>query len=187
MPVGGVSTQNMGTYLQAGASGFGVGTALYQAGDTAETCRMKAKAFVGKYRELTKDVGGAGLDPPAKRFKSEAQSITFRVHLSRSHEDEKWGFFWDPEVLKQTGRRVLHKVVAAPGSPFDIWNCSQHDNDNPHLAAVEGDELVQVNDGGRSADDIARELKQLEAVCEFVRVKPGVRNVNIQGGGRQRS
>ena len=33
------------------------------------------------------------------------------------------------------------KAEAAPGSPFAIWN-----NENPRIAAVEGDELVQVLD-----------------------------------------
>ncbi|CAE6920635.1 dgoA [Symbiodinium sp. CCMP2592] len=164
MPVGGVSTENMAAYLEAGASGFGVGTALYQAGDTADTCRKKAQAFLRKYRELAKDVPVAEVEPPAKRPRGATTSFSFHVKLSRSHEDEKWGFFWDPEILKQSNRRVLRSIVAAPGSPFDMWN-----HENPHLAAVEGDELVQVNEGGKSAPDIARELKQLEAVCEFVR------------------
>ncbi|CAE7774699.1 dgoA [Symbiodinium necroappetens] len=154
MPVGGVSTENMAAYLEAGASGFGVGTALYQAGDTADTCRKKAQTFVRKYRELAKDAAG-DVDPPAKRARgATTTSFSFHVKLSRSHEDEKWGFFWEPEILKQSNRRVLRSIVAAPGSPFDMWN-----HENPHLAAVEGDELVQVNEGGKSAPDIARELK----------------------------
>ena len=36
-------------------------------------------------------------------------------------------------------QRVVILFEAAPGSPFDMWN-----HGNPHLAAVEGDELVQV-------------------------------------------
>ncbi|CAE7758473.1 dgoA [Symbiodinium sp. CCMP2456] len=182
MPVGGVSTENMAAYLEAGASGFGVGTALYQAGDTADTCRKKAQAFVRKYRELAKDAAG-DVDPPAKRPRgATTTSFSFHVKLSRSHEDEKWGFFWEPEILKQTNRRVLRSVVAAPGSPFDMWN-----QENPHLAAVEGDELVQVNEGGKSAPDIARELKNLEAVCEFVRVKPTAARPQVQNTYQRRS
>ena len=42
-------------------------------------------------------------------------------------------------ATSQKQQRVVICFEAAPGSPFDMWN-----HENPHLAAVEGDELVQV-------------------------------------------
>lgn len=44
--VGGVSAQNMGDWWQAGASGFGIGSALYRPGDHAGTVAAKARALV---------------------------------------------------------------------------------------------------------------------------------------------
>jgi len=47
MPVGGVTEENMAAYWSAGASGFGVGSALFRPGDSPETIRKRAEAFVG--------------------------------------------------------------------------------------------------------------------------------------------
>ena len=46
VPVGGVSLENMADYVAAGAAGFGLGSALYRAGDRAETVAARAAAFV---------------------------------------------------------------------------------------------------------------------------------------------
>ena len=46
LPVGGVSPAIMAAYSQAGAKGFGLGSALYKPGDTSETVFVKASAFV---------------------------------------------------------------------------------------------------------------------------------------------
>lgn len=46
LPVGGVSPQNLGAYRAAGASGAGLGSALYRPGDHADKVRAHARAFV---------------------------------------------------------------------------------------------------------------------------------------------
>jgi 2-dehydro-3-deoxyphosphogalactonate aldolase len=50
MPVGGVSAENMPDYLAAGASGFGIGTALYAPGRSAGEVRANADAMVAACR-----------------------------------------------------------------------------------------------------------------------------------------
>lgn len=49
MPVGGVTPANMGAYLAAGASGFGIGSALYKPGMTAAQVADSAKNFIAAY------------------------------------------------------------------------------------------------------------------------------------------
>jgi 2-dehydro-3-deoxyphosphogalactonate aldolase len=49
MPVGGVTPDNMGTYLAAGANGFGIGSALYKPGTTAAQVSENAKNFIAAY------------------------------------------------------------------------------------------------------------------------------------------
>ncbi|CAE7393118.1 dgoA, partial [Symbiodinium pilosum] len=90
---------------------------------------------------------------------------------SRANEDQKWGFFWKPEELKSSSRRILREGVAAPGSPFGVWN-----KKNPEIAALPGDELVEVNSAGRSPEAIAKELKGLIVFCVFQRAG----NINIK-------
>lgn len=46
VPVGGITPDAIKTYLEAGASGFGLGSALYRAGDDAATVAQRATAFV---------------------------------------------------------------------------------------------------------------------------------------------
>lgn len=46
VPVGGITPDTLGAYLAAGASGFGLGSALYRAGDSANTVSRHAAAFV---------------------------------------------------------------------------------------------------------------------------------------------
>ncbi len=52
LPVGGVTPQTMAPYVQAGASGFGLGSALYAPGYTAATVAERARAFVQAWRAL---------------------------------------------------------------------------------------------------------------------------------------
>jgi 2-dehydro-3-deoxyphosphogalactonate aldolase len=52
MPVGGITPNNMGPYLAAGANGFGLGSALYRPGDSAASVKEKAAAFVAAWRAL---------------------------------------------------------------------------------------------------------------------------------------
>lgn len=50
MPVGGITPETLGTFLAAGASGFGLGSALYRPGMTATQVGERADAFVAAWR-----------------------------------------------------------------------------------------------------------------------------------------
>jgi 2-dehydro-3-deoxyphosphogalactonate aldolase len=51
MPVGGITPDNMGVYRAAGANGFGLGSALYAPGRSAQQVREKASQFVQAFRD----------------------------------------------------------------------------------------------------------------------------------------
>ncbi len=51
LPVGGITPANMGAYRAAGASGFGLGSALYQPGNDAAGVAHNARAFIAAWRE----------------------------------------------------------------------------------------------------------------------------------------
>ncbi|MDM7458776.1 MAG: 2-dehydro-3-deoxy-6-phosphogalactonate aldolase [Paracoccus sp. (in: a-proteobacteria)] len=51
--VGGVSAQNMGEWWAAGASGFGIGSALYRPGDAASAVGAKARALVQAFDRVS--------------------------------------------------------------------------------------------------------------------------------------
>ena len=51
VPVGGVTPDSLGAYLAAGASGFGLGSALYRAGDDAGAVAQQATAFVQAWQQ----------------------------------------------------------------------------------------------------------------------------------------
>jgi 2-dehydro-3-deoxyphosphogalactonate aldolase len=46
LPVGGITPNNMLAYRHAGANGFGIGSALYKAGDSAAGVRARALTFI---------------------------------------------------------------------------------------------------------------------------------------------
>lgn len=46
LPVGGITPETMGAFFAAGASGFGLGSALYRPGDTVEQVAANAAAFI---------------------------------------------------------------------------------------------------------------------------------------------
>lgn len=46
LPVGGIEGANIGAWRAAGAAGFGIGSAIYRPGDTAEVVARKARALV---------------------------------------------------------------------------------------------------------------------------------------------
>jgi 2-dehydro-3-deoxyphosphogalactonate aldolase len=46
VPVGGIAPDNMGPFLSAGANGFGLGSALYKPGQSAEVTADHAKAYL---------------------------------------------------------------------------------------------------------------------------------------------
>jgi 2-dehydro-3-deoxyphosphogalactonate aldolase len=51
LPVGGIGADNMGAWLAAGAAGFGIGSAIYRPGDSAETVADKARRLVATLSE----------------------------------------------------------------------------------------------------------------------------------------
>jgi 2-dehydro-3-deoxyphosphogalactonate aldolase len=51
MPVGGITPDNMAAYRTAGASGFGLGSALYAPQRTAKQVQEMAIQFVKHYRQ----------------------------------------------------------------------------------------------------------------------------------------
>lgn len=57
LPVGGISTDNMRAYWLAGASGFGIGGALYQSGKSIDAIGTSAKEFVAAIHTLKLDDG----------------------------------------------------------------------------------------------------------------------------------
>jgi len=50
LPVGGISGLNMAEWHAAGASGFGIGSALYKPGKNAKAVASAAVAFVDAWR-----------------------------------------------------------------------------------------------------------------------------------------
>lgn len=52
LPVGGITPDNMGPYVKAGAAGFGLGSALYSPGLSAADVGQRARAFVQAWRAL---------------------------------------------------------------------------------------------------------------------------------------
>jgi 2-dehydro-3-deoxyphosphogalactonate aldolase len=50
-PVGGVTPERIGPYRRAGASGFGIGSALYKPGATAAAVEAAARVFVKAWNE----------------------------------------------------------------------------------------------------------------------------------------
>ena len=49
-PVGGISPDNMAAYLDAGADGFGIGSALYRPGKPLEQVRQSAETFIAAFQ-----------------------------------------------------------------------------------------------------------------------------------------
>lgn len=52
LPVGGITPADMEAYMQAGASGFGIGSALYRPGITLDSLRRNASLFVQAWQAL---------------------------------------------------------------------------------------------------------------------------------------
>ena len=50
MPVGGITPDTMAAYRAAGAAGFGLGSALYAPGRSADQVRASAQKFVHAFR-----------------------------------------------------------------------------------------------------------------------------------------
>jgi 2-dehydro-3-deoxyphosphogalactonate aldolase len=52
IPVGGIGLHNMAAYRQSGASGFGLGSALFAPGKSAEAVGESAEAFVQAWHNM---------------------------------------------------------------------------------------------------------------------------------------
>ncbi len=52
LAVGGAGPDNFADWAAAGANGFGIGTALYRPGDTADTVATRAATIVNRYDEV---------------------------------------------------------------------------------------------------------------------------------------
>jgi 2-dehydro-3-deoxyphosphogalactonate aldolase len=52
LPVGGITPDTMAPYVAAGASGFGLGSALYRPNDTPESVATNARMFVDAWRRI---------------------------------------------------------------------------------------------------------------------------------------
>jgi 2-dehydro-3-deoxyphosphogalactonate aldolase len=52
LPVGGITTEIMASYIAAGADGFGLGSALFKPGVRVESVHANATAFVRQWRHL---------------------------------------------------------------------------------------------------------------------------------------
>jgi 2-dehydro-3-deoxyphosphogalactonate aldolase len=52
LPVGGITPNNMTPYVQAGANGFGLGSALYKPGLSVDQVAANAAAFADAWRQL---------------------------------------------------------------------------------------------------------------------------------------
>jgi 2-dehydro-3-deoxyphosphogalactonate aldolase len=52
LPVGGISPDSMAAYVAAGATGFGLGSALYRRGDDAGRVSANARDFVDAWRRI---------------------------------------------------------------------------------------------------------------------------------------
>jgi 2-dehydro-3-deoxyphosphogalactonate aldolase len=53
LPVGGINLDSMAHYVRAGADGFGLGSSLYQPGDSPTIVAQKAKEFYDTFRGLS--------------------------------------------------------------------------------------------------------------------------------------
>ncbi|MDF1792285.1 MAG: 2-dehydro-3-deoxy-6-phosphogalactonate aldolase [Thalassobaculaceae bacterium] len=63
LPVGGIAPDTMAAYVAAGASGFGLGSALYKPGDDAPTVAKNAEQFQTRWAELSAQTGIGSLTP----------------------------------------------------------------------------------------------------------------------------
>ncbi|WP_421682841.1 2-dehydro-3-deoxy-6-phosphogalactonate aldolase [Stutzerimonas urumqiensis] len=54
LPVGGITPEGMAAYRQAGASGFGLGSALYRPGQSAEAVGRNARDFANAWHALAR-------------------------------------------------------------------------------------------------------------------------------------
>jgi 2-dehydro-3-deoxyphosphogalactonate aldolase len=58
LPVGGITPETLGPFLAAGASGFGIGSALYKPGSTAHDVAANARTFADAWRKTQAQPAG---------------------------------------------------------------------------------------------------------------------------------
>lgn len=58
MPTGGITPETMAAWIEAGASGFGIGGNLYRPGRSLEDIKASASAFMGAWRDARLGDGG---------------------------------------------------------------------------------------------------------------------------------
>ena len=59
LPMGGITPDSMAGYVAAGASGFGLGSALYRRGDDPQRVARNALDFVSAWKRIRSVGGGA--------------------------------------------------------------------------------------------------------------------------------
>jgi 2-dehydro-3-deoxyphosphogalactonate aldolase len=70
LPVGGIAPASMAAFVAAGADGFGLGSALYKPGDSAQKIAENAAAFVAAWRKIK---------PPSAKSLPRAQPLTLKI------------------------------------------------------------------------------------------------------------
>jgi 2-dehydro-3-deoxyphosphogalactonate aldolase len=55
LPVGGITPERMAAYRQAGAAGFGIGSALYAPRTAADDVARRARAFIDAWNRTNTD------------------------------------------------------------------------------------------------------------------------------------
>jgi 2-dehydro-3-deoxyphosphogalactonate aldolase len=58
LPMGGITPDSMAAYIAAGASGFGLGSALYRRGDDPARVARNALDFVSAWKRIRSVSGG---------------------------------------------------------------------------------------------------------------------------------
>ncbi len=60
LPVGGITPDNLGEFVRAGASGFGLGSGLYTPGRSAAEVGRRARAYIQAWDRAVQDLAAAG-------------------------------------------------------------------------------------------------------------------------------
>ena len=84
LPVGGINPDNMAPYVEAGADGFGLGSALFSPGATPATVRDNARRFAVAWELIRARQGGVTasvLRPSRDPLSPEGNPYTNRIEL----------------------------------------------------------------------------------------------------------
>lgn len=72
LPVGGITPDNMAPYIQSGASGFGLGSALYAPQRPSGEVAVRARRFVSQWKALAAD-GATAISAPSDLRRSSSR------------------------------------------------------------------------------------------------------------------